>query len=43
MEILRTENLSKVYGSGENAVYALNDVSFSVKKGEFLADRKSVV
>lgn len=37
MEILRTENLSKVYGSGENAVYALNDVSFSVKKGEFLA------
>ncbi|MGI6193061.1 MAG: ABC transporter ATP-binding protein [Christensenellales bacterium] len=37
MEILRTENLTKVYGSGENAVYALNDVSFSVKKGEFLA------
>ncbi|MGI6151926.1 MAG: ABC transporter ATP-binding protein [Christensenellales bacterium] len=37
MEILRTENLTKVYGSGENAVIALNDVSFSVKKGEFLA------
>lgn len=37
MEILRTENLTKIYGSGENAVYALNNVSFSVKKGEFLA------
>ncbi len=37
MEILRTEHLSKVYGQGDNAVYALNDVSFSVEKGEFLA------
>jgi len=37
MEILRTENLTKIYGSGENAVYALNGVTFSVNKGEFLA------
>ena len=37
MEILKTEGLSKVYGTGENAVRALNDVSFSVEKGEFVA------
>ncbi|MDE6664672.1 MAG: ATP-binding cassette domain-containing protein, partial [Ruminococcus sp.] len=37
MEILRVENLSKIYGKGENEVHALNDVSFSVKQGEFLA------
>ncbi|MBR2912887.1 MAG: ABC transporter ATP-binding protein [Oscillospiraceae bacterium] len=37
MEILRVENLCKTYGKGENAVHALNDVSFSVKKGEFVA------
>ena len=37
MEILRVENLSKIYGEGENAVAALNDVSFSVEKGEFVA------
>ncbi len=37
MEILRAENLCKVYGKGENEVHALNDVSFSVKQGEFLA------
>ena len=37
MEILRVENLCKVYGKGENAVHALNDVSFSVSQGEFLA------
>ena len=37
MEILRVENLSKVYGSGENEVRALDGVSFSVEKGEFLA------
>ncbi|MDD6887617.1 MAG: ABC transporter ATP-binding protein [Candidatus Aphodomorpha sp.] len=37
MEILRVENLSKVYGSGENEVRALDGVSFSVDKGEFLA------
>lgn len=37
MEILRAENLCKVYGNGENEVHALSDVSFSVKQGEFLA------
>lgn len=37
MEILRVENLCKVYGHGENAVRALDGVSFSVEKGEFLA------
>lgn len=37
MEILRVEHLSKVYGKGENQVVALNDVSFSVEKGQFLA------
>lgn len=37
MEILKVQNLSKVYGKGENKVIALNDVSFSVEKGEFVA------
>lgn len=37
MEILRVENLSKVYGSGETKVVALNDITFSVEKGEFVA------
>ncbi len=37
MDILKVENLRKVYGKGENEVIALNDVSFSVKKGEFVA------
>ena len=37
MEILRVENLSKVYGKGENKVFALDNVSFSVEKGEFVA------
>ena len=37
MEILRVEHLSKVYGKGENKVVALDDVSFSVEKGEFVA------
>ncbi len=36
MEILRTENLCKVYGSGENQVIALDNVSFGVNRGEFL-------
>lgn len=35
--MIRVEHLSKVYGKGENEVVALNDVSFSVKKGEFVA------
>ena len=37
MEILRVENLTKIYGKGENEVRALDDVSFSVEKGEFVA------
>ncbi|WP_102027672.1 ABC transporter ATP-binding protein [Salirhabdus sp. Marseille-P4669] len=37
MEILRIENLSKVYGKGETAVKALDNVSFTVNKGEFVA------
>lgn len=37
MEFLSVRNLCKVYGAGENAVRALDDVSFDVKKGEFLA------
>ena len=37
MEILRVENLTKTYGSGENQVRALDGVSFSVEKGQFLA------
>ncbi len=37
MEILKVENLTKIYGSGENEVRALDGVSFSVEKGEFLA------
>lgn len=37
MEILRVEHLSKIYGTGENAVHALDDVSFGVEKGQFLA------
>lgn len=37
MEILKVENLTKVYGSGNNKVIALNDVSFSVQKGEFVS------
>lgn len=37
MEILKVEKLTKTYGSGENLVNAVDDVSFSVEKGEFLA------
>jgi putative ABC transport system ATP-binding protein len=37
MELLRVENLCKTYGSGETAVHALDNVSFSVGKGEFVA------
>lgn len=37
MEILRVEKLNKIYGNGESAVTALNNVSFSVNKGEFVA------
>ena len=37
MEILKVENLSKIYGKGNNKVVALDNVSFSVNKGEFVA------
>ena len=37
MDILKVENLTKTYGSGENLVHAVDDVSFSVEKGEFVA------
>ncbi len=37
MEILRVEHLSKIYGAGESEVRAVDDVSFSVEKGELLA------
>ena len=37
MEILKVHNLSKVYGKGETQIKALDDVSFSVEKGEFVA------
>lgn len=37
MEILKVENLTKIYGEGNNKVVALDNVSFSVGKGEFLA------
>ena len=37
VEILRVENLTKVYGKGENEVRALDGVSFSVEKGAFVA------
>lgn len=37
MEILRVENLCKIYGKGNNQVIALDNVSFSVEKGEFVA------
>ncbi|WP_342759605.1 ABC transporter ATP-binding protein [Kineothrix sedimenti] len=37
MEILKIENLCKTYGSDENRVTALNDISFCVEKGEFVA------
>ena len=37
MEILRVENLCKTYGKGKNEVKALDHISFSVNKGEFIA------
>lgn len=37
MELIRIEHLTKTYGSGANAVHALDDVSLSVEKGEFVA------
>lgn len=37
MEVLQAKNLKKIYGSGNNAVHALDGVDLSVKKGEFVA------
>ena len=37
MEILKIENLCKTYGKGENEVKAVDNISFSVEKGEFVA------
>ena len=37
MDILKIENLSKIYGEGENQVKALDNVSFIVPKGQFVA------
>ena len=37
MEILKVENLTKKYGKGENEVIAVNNMSFSIEKGEFVA------
>lgn len=37
MEILKVEHLVKQYGKGDNAVVAVNDISFSVEQGEFVA------
>lgn len=37
MTILQTKELKKVYGKGENTVYALNGIDLSIEKGEFVA------
>ena len=37
MEILKVVNLSKVYGNAENKIKAVDDISFSVEKGDFVA------
>lgn len=37
MEILKVENLSKIYGKGETSVKAIDNISFTVEEGEFVA------
>jgi len=37
MEILRTNNLKKIYGKGDNEIYAVNNVNLSIQQGEFIA------
>ena len=37
MKILEVSHLTKIYGKGETQVQALNDISFSVDRGEFVA------
>ena len=36
-EIIKLENISKLYGKGENTLYALNNISLSVKRGEYIS------
>lgn len=43
MEILRVENLTKIYGKGSTEVVTLDNVSFSVQKGEFVAIQVGLV
>ena len=42
MELLKIENLTKIYGSGENEVRALDGVSFSVEKGERVLEMSKI-
>ena len=42
MEILKVENLTKTYGKGDNLVRAVDNISFSIEKGEFVAITGSV-
>ena len=37
MSILSTKNLTKIYGTGENAVHALSDVSIDIEEGSFVS------
>ena len=37
MEILKVQNLSKTYGKGETKINAVDNISFTVDKGEFVA------
>ena len=37
MKIIKVENLKKIYGKGDAEVAAVNDVSFEVEEGEFIA------
>ena len=37
MSMIEVQHISKIYGTGENAVKALDDISFTVEKGEFIA------
>src|SRR5699024_7760907 len=36
MEIVKVENLNKIYGTNENKVIALDDINFSIDKGDFV-------
>ena len=35
--LIRTEHLSKIYGTGDQLVHALDDVTLDIKKGDFVA------